>query len=77
MFLTGDFLAKLMFLQQPMKMASAEPLCRSETDPAFSILTISTLNNCETAVRVIDVTHVVPFLAQGRCTGRGCRARST
>lgn len=45
--------------------------------PGVFILTISTLNNCETAVRVIDVPHVVPFLAQGRCTGRGCRARST
>lgn len=62
-FLTVDFLAKLMFLQQPMKMASAEALCRTETDPAFSILTISTLNNCETAVRVIDVPYVVPRLA--------------
>ncbi|WP_115684736.1 cytochrome ubiquinol oxidase subunit I [Corynebacterium senegalense] len=68
-FLTGDFLAKLMFLQQPMKMASAEALCHTETDPAFSILTISTLNNCETAVRVIDVPYVLPFLAQGRFTG--------
>jgi len=50
-FLTGDFLAKLMFLQQPTKMASAEALCRTETDPAFSILTTSTLNNCESSTR--------------------------
>ena len=39
---TGDVQGKLMFEQQPMKMASAESLCHNETDPDFSILTIRT-----------------------------------
>ena len=67
--LTGDALAKLMFVQQPMKMASAEALCRTETDPYFSVLSVSTMNNCETAIHVIDVPFVLPFLAQGKFTG--------
>src|ERR1700726_4009704 len=37
---TGDHQGKLMFQQQPMKMASAESLCNTETDPDFSILTV-------------------------------------
>ena len=35
LFLTGDMQGKLMFQQQPMKMASAESLCHTETDPAL------------------------------------------
>ena len=38
--LTGDFLGKLMFVQQPMKMASAEALCETEMDPAFFHLVV-------------------------------------
>ncbi|MUM35556.1 cytochrome ubiquinol oxidase subunit I, partial [Mycolicibacterium sp. CBMA 361] len=34
--LTGDIQGKLMFVQQPMKMASAESLCHTQTDPDFS-----------------------------------------
>ncbi|AWB83894.1 cytochrome ubiquinol oxidase subunit I [Corynebacterium liangguodongii] len=67
--LTGDALAKLMFIQQPMKMASAEALCRTETDPAFSVLSVSTMNNCETAVHLIDVPYVLSFLAKGEFSG--------
>ena len=66
LFFTGDHQGKLMFVQQPMKMASAESLCNTETDPAFSILTIGTHNNCDSVTRVIDVPYVLPFLAQGR-----------
>ena len=40
LFFTGDPQGKLMFVQQPMKMASAESLCDTETDPDFSILTV-------------------------------------
>ncbi|MCT1585420.1 cytochrome ubiquinol oxidase subunit I [Corynebacterium sanguinis] len=67
--LTGDALAKLMFVQQPMKMASAEALCHTETDPYFSILSVSTMNNCETAIHLIGVPFVLPFLAEGRFSG--------
>jgi cytochrome d ubiquinol oxidase subunit I len=63
---TGDVQGKLMFRQQPMKMASAESLCDTQTDPDFSILTVGTHNNCESIARVIEVPYVLPFLAEGR-----------
>jgi cytochrome d ubiquinol oxidase subunit I len=66
LFFTGDHQGKLMFVQQPMKMASAESLCNTETDPDFSILTIGTHNNCDSVTRVIEVPYVLPFLAQGK-----------
>jgi len=58
-----------MFRQQPMKMASAESLCNTETDPNFSILTVGTHNNCESITRVFEVPYVLPFLAESRFTG--------
>ncbi|MUL84636.1 MULTISPECIES: cytochrome ubiquinol oxidase subunit I [unclassified Mycolicibacterium] len=69
LFLTGDAQGKLMFQQQPMKMASAESLCNSETDPNFSVLTVGTHNNCDSVVHLIQVPYVLPFLAEGRFTG--------
>src|SRR3981189_1054105 len=69
LFFTGDFQGKLMFKQQPMKMASAESLCHSETDPDFSILTIGTHNNCDSVTHVIEVPYVLPFLAEGKFSG--------
>jgi len=66
LFFTGDYQGKLMFVQQPMKMASAESLCNTETDPDFSILTVGTHNNCDSVTRVIEVPYVLPFLAEGR-----------
>jgi cytochrome bd ubiquinol oxidase subunit I len=69
LFFTGDTQGKLMFKQQPMKMASAESLCHSETDPDFSILTIGTHNNCDSVTHVIQVPYVLPYLAEGKFTG--------
>lgn len=69
LFVTGDFQGKLMFKQQPMKMASAESLCHTETDPHFSILTVGTHNNCDSVTRVIEVPYVLPFLAESKFTG--------
>jgi cytochrome bd ubiquinol oxidase subunit I len=66
LFFTGDHQGKLMFVQQPMKMASAESLCDTQTDPNFSILTVGTHNNCDSITRAIEVPYVLPFLAQGR-----------
>jgi cytochrome bd ubiquinol oxidase subunit I len=66
---TGDTQGKLMFIQQPMKMASAESLCHTETDPNFSILTIGTHNNCDSVTHVIEVPYVLPFLAEGKFDG--------
>ncbi|BBZ28427.1 cytochrome ubiquinol oxidase subunit I [Mycolicibacterium madagascariense] len=69
LFLTGDTQGKLMFQQQPMKMASAESLCHTETDPNFSILTVGTHNNCDAVDHLIEVPYVLPFLAEGRFDG--------
>jgi len=66
---TGDVQGKLMFVQQPMKMASAESLCHTETNPDFSILTVGTQNNCDSVTRVIDVPYVLPYLAEGKFDG--------
>ncbi|EFV14213.1 cytochrome ubiquinol oxidase subunit I [Segniliparus rugosus] len=67
--ITGDVQGKLMFQQQPMKMASAESLCQTETDPDFSILTTGTHNNCASISRIIEVPYVLPFLAKDQFTG--------
>ncbi|WP_205877911.1 cytochrome ubiquinol oxidase subunit I [Mycobacterium camsae] len=69
LFFTGDHQGKLMFQQQPMKMASAESLCDTQTDPDFSILTVGRQNNCDALTRVIEVPYVLPFLAEGKTEG--------
>lgn len=69
LFYTGDVQGKLMFEQQPMKMASAESLCHSATDPDFSVLTVGTHNNCDSVVHLIEVPYVLPFLAEGEFSG--------
>ncbi|BCI53682.1 cytochrome ubiquinol oxidase subunit I [Mycolicibacterium litorale] len=69
LFFTGDVQGKLMFDQQPMKMASAESLCQTETDPDFSILTVGTHNNCDSVIHVLEVPYVLPFLAEGQFSG--------
>lgn len=67
--ITGDIQAKLMFVQQPMKMAAAESLCHTETDPNFSVLTVGTHNNCDSVIHLIDVPWVLSFLSQGKLSG--------
>ncbi|GAA4489623.1 cytochrome ubiquinol oxidase subunit I [Rhodococcus olei] len=61
--ITGDIQGKLMFEQQPMKMASAESLCHTETGADFSILTIGTQNNCESITQIIKIPKLTSFLA--------------
>jgi len=61
--ITGDAQAKLMFEQQPMKMASAESLCETESGASFSILAIGTQNNCESVTHLIEVPKALSFLA--------------
>ncbi|WP_167471790.1 cytochrome ubiquinol oxidase subunit I [Nocardia arthritidis] len=65
---TGDVQGKLMFKQQPMKMASAESLCHTAIDPDFSILTVGTHNNCDSVNHVLEVPYVLPWLAKGEFT---------
>ena len=63
--LSGDLQAKLMFDQQPMKMAAAEAACHSGT--GFSVLAIGNLGsrNCEDIVGIIEVPGLLSFLAHG------------
>lgn len=58
-----------MFSQQPMKMASAESLCHTTSDPMFSVLTVGTHNNCDSVIHLIELPWVLPFLAEGKFAG--------
>jgi cytochrome bd ubiquinol oxidase subunit I len=63
---SGDFQAKLMFDQQPMKMAAAEALCEGEDGASFSILTIGDLSNdCEGVIHLLKIPGVTSYLADG------------
>lgn len=67
--LSGDWQAKLMFAQQPMKMAAAEALCETEDGAAFSILTIGDLSDsCEGVTHLIQIPGLTSYLAQGDFT---------
>ena len=67
---TGDWQAKLMFEQQPMKMAAAEGLCETQDGAPFSILTIGDLSNsCEGVTHVFEVPGLTSYLATGDFNG--------
>ncbi|MEO8260992.1 MAG: cytochrome ubiquinol oxidase subunit I [Pseudolysinimonas sp.] len=63
--LTGDLQAKLMFEQQPMKMAAAEAAC--ETGSGFSVIAIGDLASadCSNVTTIIEVPGLLGFLAKG------------
>ena len=66
---TGDWQAKLMFDQQPMKMSSAEALCEGENGASFSILTLGDLSNsCEGVNHVLAIPGLTSYLASGDLT---------
>ncbi len=61
---TGDFQARLMFEQQPMKMAAAEALCDSESGAGLSVFAIGNLDNTEScSVHTIVVPHLLSLMA--------------
>jgi cytochrome bd-type quinol oxidase subunit 1 len=61
---SGDAQAKLMFQQQPMKMASAEALCHTETGAGFSLFAVGDIQNrCD--VRQLTVPRLTSYLASG------------
>ena len=62
--LTGDTQGKLMFQQQPMKMAAAEALCHTEAPASFSIFAYGDVSrpDCEN-VKSITVPALLSFLA--------------
>lgn len=62
--ISGDAQAKLMFKQQPMKMASAEALCNTERGAGFSLLAIGDVENrCD--VRQLRIPGLTSYLANG------------
>jgi cytochrome d ubiquinol oxidase subunit I len=64
--ISGDFQGKLMFEQQPMKMAAAEALCNTEQPASFSVFAIGNVAqpDCE-SVKTLDVPALLSFLAKG------------
>jgi cytochrome d ubiquinol oxidase subunit I len=64
---SGDFQGQIMFKQQPMKMASAEALCETQTGAPFSVLTVggpdAFAQDCSSVTHLIEVPHMTSFLA--------------
>lgn len=64
--LTGDWQGKLMFEQQPMKMASAEGIIESGDGVPMTLLAIGDLsNNPDSVRRFVEIPGVTSFLATG------------
>ncbi|WP_114855667.1 cytochrome ubiquinol oxidase subunit I [Brachybacterium sp. YJGR34] len=65
--ISGDFQAQIMFKQQPMKMASAEALCETESGAPFSILTVggpdAFATDCSEVTHLIEIPYLTSFLA--------------
>ena len=60
--LSGHFQTRLMFEQQPMKMAAAEALCNTETGPGLSILSVGNVDS-ECDVRSLIIPKALSLLA--------------
>lgn len=61
---TGDYTAKVMTEQQPMKMAAAEALYETKSNAPFSLLTIGTLDGSRPVFQM-DIPSVLSFMATG------------
>jgi cytochrome d ubiquinol oxidase subunit I len=62
--ISGDASGKLMFQQQPMKMAAAEALCNSETGAGFSVFAVGPINN-QCNVKTISLPGLTSYMATG------------
>lgn len=66
--ISGDQQAKIMFEQQPMKMASAEALCETTTGAPFSVFAVGDVAaDCD--VWSLDVPDLLSYLATGSFDG--------
>jgi cytochrome d ubiquinol oxidase subunit I len=65
---TGDWSARVMTEQQPMKMAAAEALYDTTSNAPFSLLTIGTLDQSR-AVFQIDIPGVLSLMSTGDVNG--------
>ncbi len=64
--ISGDAQAKLMFEQQPMKMAAAEALCHTERPAGFSIMALGDIADADCdSVQTFTVPALLSFLAHG------------
>ncbi|GAA3670274.1 cytochrome ubiquinol oxidase subunit I [Microbacterium marinilacus] len=63
--LTGDIQGKLMYEQQPMKMAAAEAACHSGS--SFSVLSLGDpgSTDCDSVITLIEIPGVLGFLGKG------------
>jgi cytochrome d ubiquinol oxidase subunit I len=59
---SGHFQTRLMFEQQPMKMAAAEALCETETGPGLSVFAVGDVSQ-ECDVRSLVIPGLLSFLA--------------
>jgi len=66
--ISGDYVAKIMVQQQPMKMAAAEALYETTDAAPFSLFTIGTLDGSRPVFQ-IDVPNVTSFMATGSFNG--------
>ena len=66
--ISGDYQAKLMFEQQPMKMAAAEALCETEQPAGLSVFAVGDVS-AECDVRTIVVPRLLSFMATGTFDG--------
>ncbi|GLY30356.1 cytochrome ubiquinol oxidase subunit I [Kineosporia sp. NBRC 101731] len=62
---TGDGQAKLMYKQQPMKMAAAEGLCDTETGAGFSLFAIGNPGPGHCDVTTVSIPYIYSFMATG------------
>ena len=62
---SGDAQGKMMFKQQPMKMAAAEALCETETGAGFSLFAIGSIGADSCDVKTLSVPGGTSFLATG------------
>lgn len=66
---TGDLQSKIMFQQQPMKMASAEGLCNTDTNISFSLFAVGGVDafnqTCSDVTHLVEVPGLLSFLATG------------
>ena len=67
--ISGHLQAQVMTKQQPMKMAAAEALCKTETGAGFSIFALGPINtNCD-AVKSVTVPGLLAFLSTNSTNG--------
>jgi cytochrome d ubiquinol oxidase subunit I len=67
--ISGDAEAKVMTLQQPMKMAAAEALYHTSKPASFSLFTLGSLNG-HSELFSLRIPHLLSFLATGSFGGR-------